>query len=137
MGKFMKPEHEQWIRAHVPSDPNAVWNECQGWAKRMQQAFPDLVMVRGHVLISTGHERPHWWLLDGEQVVDPTAHQFRSDYYGGCATIVQYLPWDESQEEPTGRCPNCGGLCYHGESVCSDRCGDEYVAYLNDSIRRG
>ncbi len=37
-------------------------------------------------------------------------------------------------DEPTGMCPNCGGLCYNHASVCSDACGNEFAAYLNDEV---
>ena len=37
--------------------------------------------------------------------------------------------------EPTGKCPNCGGYCYEGATLCSDRCEHEYMAYLNDAMR--
>jgi hypothetical protein len=71
---------------------------------------------------------PHWWAVteDG-QVIDPTADQFPSP--------LEYHPADESRGGPTGRCPNCGGLCYEHRYLCSDACDREYAAYLNDSVK--
>lgn len=99
----------------------------------MQEAFPELSRIRGTVILSNGWERHHWWLLDGEEIVDPTKSQFQQPFYGeGLNTsIIGYFPRDESEPEPTGLCPNCGGYCYDEKSVCSDRCGDAYAAYLN------
>lgn len=34
-------------------------------------------------------------------------------------------------ERATGKCPNCGGLCYNGKTLCSDKCEKSYIAYLN------
>lgn len=32
---------------------------------------------------------------------------------------------------PIGLCPNCGGPCFGGAGVCSEKCGAEFTAYLS------
>lgn len=32
---------------------------------------------------------------------------------------------------PTGKCPNCGSMCYEGDMMCSEVCNTEYLEYLN------
>jgi hypothetical protein len=51
---------------------------------------------------------------------------------GGGAVVVGYFPRDESEPEPTGKCPNCGDLCYNGQTCCSDACHSAYVAYCSN-----
>ena len=104
---------------------------CAQWTLDMQQAFPELIRVRGTVTLSNGWEREHWWLTDPSgTIVDPTADQFVQAYYGN-AVVLAYHPRDESEPEPTGLCHECGGYCFNGEPLCSDRCSRAYMAYLN------
>ena len=125
----MKPEYQTWIKDNVPVD---CLNTCHSITEAMQKAFPYLGRVRGHVFLSTGLERPHFWLVDTDgTIVDPTERQFSSDYYGHKTKVLSYDPWDESQPEPTGMCPNCGGVCYDYKDLCSERCEISYTAYLN------
>jgi hypothetical protein len=112
----------RWISENVPE----AYGKCAEVTIAMQATFPELRRVRGHYYCPVWGEREHWWLIDAEgEIVDPTAKQFPS---GG---LGEYVEWDESQPEPTGMCPNCGGHCYGGESVCSEKCGIEYVAYCS------
>jgi hypothetical protein len=34
---------------------------------------------------------------------------------------------------PTGKCPNCGNMCYNHDQMCSKRCEVSYMAYLNSN----
>jgi hypothetical protein len=96
----------------------------------MKEKFPELRPCRGQVLLSNLWERDHAWLVTPEgHIVDPTESQFKQEYYSGGAKIVMYYPRDESEPEPTGMCPNCGGLCYDGGTCCSDECHRAYAAY--------
>lgn len=117
-------EYAAWIEAfHVRVNARG---QCAEATQEMGAAFPELRRVRGHVMTRAGYERAHWWLETvGGEVVDPTELQF--DEYGG---VLAYLPWDESQPEPTGKCLNCGGLCFDDSSVCGDACAVAYTAYL-------
>lgn len=109
-----------WIAANCP-DPTG---RCAEYTAALAAAFPELTRVRGHYYCPTWGEREHWWCVTpAGAIVDPTAAQFPSRGAGA------YVPWDESQPEPTGMCPNCGGYCYDGGTCCSEKCHDEYVAY--------
>lgn len=113
-------KYEEWIEQNVVEP----YGQCREKTLEMLEAFPELFRVRGHYMCLIWGEREHWWLVDPQGViVDPTKSQFPSKGIG------EYVPWDESQEEPTGMCPNCGGLCYGGNCCCSERCGIEYAAY--------
>lgn len=120
MTKALKAIYRDWIAANVLE----VDNKCAEATLAMLEVFPELTRVRGHYYDFALGERPHWWLTDPEgNIVDPTAAQFPS---GGRGV---YVPWDESQPEPTGRCPNCSELCYDGNYCCSPECSRSYAAY--------
>lgn len=119
----MDARYEAWIEAHVEGDG---YGQCKEVTARMADAFPELARVRGHYLCLRWGVREHWWLTTPNgTVVDPTVAQFPSP-----PTPEAYQPLDEDEEEPTGKCPNCGGYCYEGRSVCSDSCEASYIAYL-------
>lgn len=113
-----------WITIHV-TNPLGT---CASVTTTMRDAFPELVRVRGHYICPIWGPREHWWLKDSDgNVIDPTATQFPSRGTG------DYKEWDNSQPEPTGRCPNCGGYCYNNSTCCSDKCGHEYAMYIRKS----
>jgi len=119
----MKTQYKDWIEKNVEGDGHG---KCAEVTLAMQSAFPELVRIRGHYHCISWGKREHWWLVDSSgEVVDPTANQFPTKGAGG------YVEHDESQPEPTGMCPNCGGYCYNGSSVCDDYCERQYAAYLN------
>lgn len=101
-----------------------IRGKCKEATDKMISKFPELRQIRGHVRhILSEKLSPHWWCIDQDNnIVDPTAAQF--------VAIIEYIPHDETQPEPTGRCPNCGEYCYDYKSVCSDECGEEYKAYI-------
>jgi len=103
---------------------------CAEMTQDLVDLFPvELKRVRGHIrmLVVAPDERdlwPHWWCLtDAGEIVDPTRAQF------GPGAIV-YEQADENNL-PTGKCPNCGELCYEHSYFCTDACGTAYVAYCN------
>lgn len=118
----MRDIYKDWMTANVTES----YGQCLEVTEKMAAAFPELRRVRGHYYCPIWGERAHWWLVEecGE-IVDPTAEQFPSKGTG------EYVEWDESQAEPTGMCPNCGGHCYDGNYCCSDECGRQYVAFCN------
>jgi hypothetical protein len=120
-------KYNTWITNKLStSNP---WNMCDEWTKEMNNEFPELTRIRGQVLLTNGWYRAHWWLVDtAGNVIDPTASQFSSDYFGG-SKVLNYEPRDESEPEPTGICPNCGEYCYNSKTCCSDSCHNQYVAY--------
>ena len=116
----MKQQYLTWIAENVTK----TYGKCAEVTAQMQSTFSELRRVRGHYYCLIWGEREHWWLVDPDgRIVDPTAQQFPSSGTGS------YVEWDESQPEPTGRCPNCGGLCYDGDQVCSENCHVEYMAF--------
>lgn len=119
----MDERYAEWISANVKG---TGYGECVEVTEAMAAAFPELRRVRGHYHCFVWGERGHWWLeTSSGEIVDPTKGQFPSKGIG------EYVEWDESQQEPTGKCPNCGGPCFGGNDCCSDECGREYVAYCS------
>ena len=118
----MDKKYSQWISDNVPE----TYGTCAEVTEEMQDEFPELKRVRGHYLCSSWGSRSHWWCVtpDG-QVVDPTADQFPSLGSG------VYTPWDETKDEPTGMCMNCGEYVYSGRISCSNKCQTLLEAYYN------
>lgn len=125
-GNAMKKEYKDWIESNVEGNG---YGKCAEVTSAMAEAFPELTRVRGHYYCIRWGERAHWWLKtsDGE-IVDPTASQFPTKGRG------HYQEWDESNEEPTGICPECGKYVYGGKSLCSDECEQSYMRYLETGI---
>lgn len=117
----MKDIYVHWITQHVQE----TYGTCGQVTLDMLAAFPELTRVRGHYYCSSWGERAHWWLVSPDgAIVDPTAQQFPSQGTG------TYVPWEEGSAEPTGRCVNCAEYAYDGRDVCSDACGDAFVAVI-------
>ena len=100
-----------------------TFGKCYDWVQEMHRAFPELLPIRGHVELSNFLVRPHWWLktADGD-IVDPTADQFSSEYYGISTIILSYEEY--TGEEPKGnKCMNCGASpTYYDYHSCSSEC---------------
>lgn len=117
----MKPEYQDWIDQNVDD----AYGECAAVTQAMADQFPELTRVRGHYYCFSWGERAHWWLTDGEEIVDPTAKQFPSRGKGA------YVPWVDGTPEPTGICANCGEPAFNGDTVCSDACGNACCGHGN------
>lgn len=130
---MIREEYSAWINKHYPT-PESARLACKEATLEMAYKFPELKRVRGLASVEEPFglnptRTPHWWLTDlTGTIIDPTAHQYPTK-------ILSYEEADESLGPPTGRCPNCGGLCYGGRYLCSDKCDHDYMAYLNKSIR--
>lgn len=125
----MQQKYKQWIENKLLTgdDPHL---HCLEWSEEMLAVFPELYLLRGHVLLNNGWFRPHWWLINpSNDIVDPTERQFSEGFYQGCH-IIDWLPTDES-EPPTGKCMNCGDYCFNNEFGCSDECIKELERYYN------
>ena len=115
----------RWIRENI-RDYTDAYAKCREVSQRMQQAFPELKLVRGHYHCPHVGEYPHWWLIDpSNRIIDPTALQFPSKGVG------QYEPWPDNKPEPTGKCINCGDYTYNGDGACSESCYLAIVASLS------
>lgn len=111
----MRSEYLKWIEENVKES----LGKCAETTLAMNKAFPELRRVRGHYYDAFQGERSHWWLVDEDGViVDPTKDQF-PDWRG------EYVEWGDEEEEPTGRCPNCGEYVYGGKMFCDDNCALE------------
>jgi hypothetical protein len=117
-----------WINNKYPT-PEKARKQCLEATLDMVYDFPELRRLRGHILVEEPFDLPptkttHWWCVDPDgNIVDPTAHQYPT-------RIIDYLPLDESKGEPTGKCPNCGDLCYEEQYLCTSKCEKEYMIYL-------
>ena len=108
--------YESWTRVNVPNS-EAAHRKCKEWAYAMVACFPELRLVRGHYVCPVEGKVPHWWCVTPlECIVDPTAIQFVSLGSG------EYIPYDESLPEPTGKCLNCGELRYNDDGCCGPAC---------------
>ena len=107
----MKPEYQKYIN-NLKMTYEKAYGNCEKVCKKMNKQFPELIPIKGHYYCMVWGKRMHWWLEthDGT-IIDPTAIQFPTKGYG------VYDPWDNTQPEPTGKCPNCGEYCYEGEQV--------------------
>lgn len=108
-----------WIDTNYKTYESAL-NKCAEATLVMQEAFPKLTRHKGYC-----NGRPHWWLKDGDKIVDPTWRQFELP--------LNYVEW--VGEEPYGKCLNCGDFLFRsktsGSCCCSD-CEEEYISYLRD-----
>ena len=116
-------KYEQWMADSPWQTRQDAYLACAHATRLMVLEFPELCRVRGHYRCSLWGERLHWWCKtpDGE-ILDPTKIQFPSHGAG------DYLPWDESSPEPTGKCANCGVYVYGGDMFCDDACSGEYAS---------
>lgn len=126
----MQQKYQDWIDENVHG---SVLGRCANVTKTMLEAFPELTRVRGQFMCLVWGPRNHWWLVDPDgDIIDPTVTQFPS---ASLAAPSAYVLWDESQPEPTGKCPNCGEYCWDGNYCCSRECERDYDAYMNDCLR--
>ena len=123
----------EWIAANLPRTAKECLGQCRQMSEKVREQFPELELVRGHVCympwteedaIRYPHGWAHWWLTNGEEIIDPSLPQF-------CDVVVmQYVPWEG--EIPTGKCPNCGAYCYNGSYLCSTACETSFEKWLRN-----
>tara|TARA_R100001132_G_C3269211_1_gene91497 strand:+ start:495 stop:893 length:399 start_codon:yes stop_codon:yes gene_type:complete len=124
-----KTKFDSWVKENYGTYELA-YGSCHRAASEMVDAFPELELVRGHVICpEPWGKRGHWWCTLGEDIVDPTAHQFT-------AGILEYDPYEEGDEVYLGVCMNCGGKQWGTSqtdynSWCSDECQQELTAYFS------
>ena len=101
-----------------------AYGKCKDVSEEMLKHFPELRLARGHYYCHKWGERMHHWLVTPEgKIIDPTKIQFPSNGFG------VYEEWDETQQEPTGMCPNCGEYIYDGRHV-HEECEGAFIASL-------
>ena len=107
-------KYVEWIKTHAINPTG----KCAEYTLAMQKDFPELTRVRGYYNCPLHGKRDHWWLVGpGGNIIDPTVNQFSTKGYA-----AEYILWDETSEEPTGRCLQCGDLTYRFKSFCSEDC---------------
>ena len=122
--------YSMWIALHYPTGKEA-YLQCDEATKKMVSDFPELKRVRGLASVEEPYDlpptkTPHWWCITSlGEIIDPTSHQYPT-------RILKYSEADESKGPPTGKCPNCGDLCYEGNYLCTPKCDKEYLEYLNN-----
>jgi hypothetical protein len=122
-----------WIDEYAKK--HEIFSKCAEVTTLMKEAFPELTRVRGEVyILPANFHREHWWLVDElGAVVDPTADQYFTPFYG-YSCIMEYLPRDESLPEVVGVCTNCGQYCLPPEGnsfACSKKCHAILEKYYN------
>ncbi len=124
--------YSDWIKEHYPTYESA-YGRCAEAVKKMSKEFPELKIVRGHVMCLWG-KRAHWWLTDAEgNIIDPTVTQFPG--------TINYDEWKPGDQIRVGKCMNCGDeiwksvstieVRYITESVCSKTCEANLMKSLN------
>jgi len=64
-------KYQQWIK----DNPFSA-GFCLGATLQMSLAFPELRRIKGVYIEPDGTRYPHWFCLDGNNIIDPTADQF-------------------------------------------------------------
>lgn len=126
------PAHIAWIALYVATG-TMLRGMCQSAATEMLEVFPTLRLVRGTVVgvdspdtypVRADEMNPedgHWWLETAAgDIVDPTAGQFDGP------VAYKALLENTAHLLPTGKCMECGFLCYDGRSFCDDECAETY-----------
>jgi len=112
-GSISGPLFGVWISKHYPT-PEAANLKCAEATLAMCAAFPELIRIRGSAMVGIDF-RPHWWCeTPSGTVIDPTAHQ-----WPGGVVFYERL---QSEEEPYGKCLNCGYLLFRSRGDSSFHC---------------
>lgn len=111
----MTSQYEDWISENYQTEESAFL-KCADATTKMTQKFPELKRVRGHAMVAF-QLRPHWWCVTPEgDIVDPTAKQW--------GVLVAFYEPLISEEEPYGKCLNCGELLFRSKAAGSYMCQD-------------
>lgn len=119
--------YAEWIQNNAYG-----YGQCVEATVAMVAAFPELRRVRGHVFLMGASSVPthHQCVAPDGAIVDPTASQFPN--------LVAYDEWVEGDEEPVGKCCNCGEYIYpsigYTDTVCSDACASSYESYCMTGV---
>ena len=131
----MDYRYENWITINYPTKCSA-YLQCEQATKKMTIEFPELKRVRGLISVEELYgfpptKTPHWWCkTDSGNIVDPTSHQYPT-------RIIDYQEVNENEGSPTGKCLDCGDLCYRGKNFCCNGCERAFVKDLNKGRNKG
>jgi len=121
-----KSKYATWIKQY----DGDIYRKCVEVSQLMQEAFPELTRVKGHVrtIEDLSIMQPHWWLTDPEgNILDPTARQWQC--------IMEYIPYKEGDLIPVGRCMNCGNQIFGRNKVSHvNHCSDECLKVLEEAF---
>lgn len=125
------PVYGEWIAANVQ---DTGYGQCAAVTLMMVAKFPELMRVRGHYLDVVWGPREHWWCVTSDgKIVDPTAAQFPT------AGTGHYEPWTDGDEEPIGKCLECGEYCWESQrgtdNFCCQKHEMAYMRYLNTYLK--
>ena len=67
----MLSKYQKWVKTN-----NFPPGSCLDATLQMNQVFPELKRVKGTYIDPEGKRHTHWWCLDGDNIIDPTASQF-------------------------------------------------------------
>lgn len=111
-------QYRLWITENV-SNP---YRQCKFYSELMCKKFPELRLVRGWYVDTSGTRHPHWWTQLGDTIID--------------ATVAQYALSGVYEEftgpEPVGKCMECGDLYYDKvfAHFCSTLCHERFMYVL-------
>ena len=123
----MLEKYSNWIHEYAKTRSFDVRYQCQFASKEMVKAFPELRLVRGYTSsLVSDDSGPHWWCEIDDQIIDPTASQFKR------GVLLEYEEHDDEKHGPIprGKCMNCGGFSYTPEygGMCSIDCETSFAA---------
>jgi hypothetical protein len=122
-GGRMKEQYSQWIDSYKGD----VFRKCVEVTQEMKTAFPELRIARGMVtIVEDCKDYPHQWLVDSSgNIIDPTKRQWLG--------IIEYKEVTSKENEPVGKCPNCGDWVYgkfYNSMFCNKSCSEQYERHL-------
>lgn len=128
-----RDQYTQWIRANVEG---SGYGACVTKAVEMAAAFPELEVRQGLYECPVWGPRQHRWcrVRGTDVIVDPTGAQFPTGSHFPDGLFYEDLT-DASEDElldrvPTGKCWECGGFTYRGQTFCDSGCEVAYRASL-------
>lgn len=134
----LRTEYEAWIAANVVEHDS--YGKCKQVTQQMVEAFPGLEVRRGWFHSVAWGRRGHWWCRDSEgHIVDPTARQHPDGVLFPKSTSKYEDLTDLTDDElagtvPSGRCLDCGGDVYGGNTFCNSECEQATRAYLESGF---
>jgi hypothetical protein len=99
----MDQKYQRWINDHKREHGvDGLVNRCCISSQEMKDAFPELLIIKGHVENLEVGRQEHWWCetIDGT-IVDPTVVQFVAP------EKLEYFPFKPGDIIRVGKCAYC------------------------------